>query len=133
MVTKSYIINHRDETCYFKYKNHTVLHREDGPAVNNNRTQEWWVNGQRHRVDGPALLDVDGYKAWYQNGYLHRLDGPAVEHQGYEAFYITGRFFHAGRYHNGRHWVQAIVNYVSHIKVTKQDIKTTIGNYRIVL
>ncbi len=44
-------------------------HREDGPAYIDSRIQEWWLNGKRHREDGPAYID-DNYKAvyWYLNG-----------------------------------------------------------------
>jgi len=54
------------------------LHRTDGPAVvYADGTQEWLINGQLHRPDGPAATQPDGYEAWYLNGQRHRLDGPA--------------------------------------------------------
>jgi hypothetical protein len=28
----------------------------------------WFLNGQRHREDGPAIERSNGYKAWYLNG-----------------------------------------------------------------
>jgi hypothetical protein len=40
----------------------------------------YWLNGQAHRIDGPACDAVSGYKAWYVNSKHHRLDGPAVEY-----------------------------------------------------
>ena len=44
------------------------LHREDGPAVEwNNGRKEWWINGKRHRVGGPAYI-MDRYKVWYIDG-----------------------------------------------------------------
>ena len=46
-------------------------------TVSNIKT-EWWLNGQRHRDDGPAVELITGYKRWYQNGFLHREDGPAI-------------------------------------------------------
>jgi hypothetical protein len=39
----------------------------------------WFLNGKRHREDGPAVEYANGYKAWYLNGKLHREDGPAME------------------------------------------------------
>jgi hypothetical protein len=30
-------------------------------------TKSWWVDGKRHRFDGPAIDWSDGYKAWYIN------------------------------------------------------------------
>jgi len=56
-------------------------HRLDGPAIEYaNGTKSWYQNDKRHRLDGPAVEDANGYKAWHQNGELHRLDGPAVEY-----------------------------------------------------
>ena len=55
-------------------------HREDGPAAERaDGHKEWWLNGKRHREDGPAFEYADGYKEWYLDGELHREDGPAVE------------------------------------------------------
>ena len=42
-------------------------------------SRSWYVNGQRHRLDGPAIEWADGTRSWWVNGQLHRLDGPAVE------------------------------------------------------
>ena len=44
-----------------------------------NGTKEWWLNGERHRTDGPAIEWYNGSKEWYLNGELHRTDGPAIE------------------------------------------------------
>ena len=41
--------------------------------------KEWYINGKRHREDGPAIEYADGSKSWYKEGKLHREDGPAVE------------------------------------------------------
>ncbi|CAB4122722.1 hypothetical protein UFOVP29_59 [uncultured Caudovirales phage] len=41
-------------------------------------SQEWWVNGELHRLDGPAYISADGDQEWWVNNQLHRLDGPAV-------------------------------------------------------
>ena len=46
--------------------------------VDANGDQEWWVNDQLHRPDGPAVISAYGPQAWYVNGQRHRLDGPAV-------------------------------------------------------
>lgn len=32
--------------------------------------KEWWLNGKRHREDGPAIEWVKGQKSWYLNGTL---------------------------------------------------------------
>ena len=31
-------------------------------------TKLWFLNGKRHREDGPAVEDADGTKSWYLNG-----------------------------------------------------------------
>ena len=55
-------------------------HREDGPAVEwANGHKEWHLNGKLHREDGPAVEYASGDKEWYLNDKLHREDGPAVE------------------------------------------------------
>lgn len=56
------------------------LHREDGPAViREDGTKAWYQNGKSHRVNGPAVIREDGAKFWYINGKYHRKDGPAIE------------------------------------------------------
>jgi hypothetical protein len=47
--------------------------------INDDGNKEWYLNGERHRVDGPAIEWADGHKEWWLNGKLHREDGPAVE------------------------------------------------------
>ena len=69
------------------------LHRVDGPAVEySNGGKAWYLNGKYHRVDGPAVECSDGSEFWYLNGKYHRVDGPAVEYaDGYKAWYLNGR------------------------------------------
>ena len=44
-------------------------HREDGPAVERlDGTKEWWLNDKRHREDGPAVEWASGFKEWWLNG-----------------------------------------------------------------
>jgi len=38
-----------------------------------------YLNGMRHRENGPAAEHKDGHKYWWLNGKRHRIDGPAVE------------------------------------------------------
>lgn len=37
------------------------------------------VNGQFHRLDGPAVIHENGTKHWFRHGVYHRLDGPSTE------------------------------------------------------
>jgi len=47
--------------------------------VYDNGDKTWWLNGKRHREDGPAIEEASGGKSWYLNGKKHREDGPALE------------------------------------------------------
>ena len=69
------------------------LHREDGPAVEwANGSKFWYLRGQRHREDGPAVEWANGDKAWYLNDELHREDGPAIEYSyGFKAWWLNGK------------------------------------------
>lgn len=49
-------------------------HRVDGPAViYTNGTKEWYFNNKLHRTDGPAMMLYNGSKFWFLNGmrYTH--------------------------------------------------------------
>ena len=53
---------------------------------------EWFLDGQRHRLDGPAYESVNGDMFWYLNGQRHREDGPAIEHvDGSKFWYLNGK------------------------------------------
>jgi hypothetical protein len=54
-------------------------------------TKYWYMNGKRHREDGPAIERANGDKYWYLKGKLSREDGPAIEWaDGYKAWYLNG-------------------------------------------
>jgi len=55
---------------------------KDGLHVNEDGTKIWYLHGQLHREDGPAIECLDGYKAWFLHGVIHREDGPAIEQVG---------------------------------------------------
>ena len=67
-------------------------HREDGPAIEGaNGFKSWWLNGKRHREDGPAVEWAYGTKFWYLNDQLHREDGPAIEWtNGSKSWWLKG-------------------------------------------
>jgi len=67
---EQYIVtNADDDKRYFKDKAKTILHREDGPAIEwGDGSKMWFVNGKRHRLDGPAIEGVSGNNAWCING-----------------------------------------------------------------
>jgi hypothetical protein len=53
-------------------KLHRIHHSgEHRPAVvYNNGKMIWYMNGVRHRLNGPAVIYPDGGKEWYQNGFI---------------------------------------------------------------
>lgn len=53
---------------YYKDKEMTILHREDGPAIEDiNGDREWYQNHKMHRMGGPAIEGHDGRKMWFVN------------------------------------------------------------------
>jgi hypothetical protein len=68
-------------------------HRVDGPAIEcANGDKFWCLNGKLHREDGPAFEGANGEKSWWLNGELHREDGPAVENvNGNKSWYLNGK------------------------------------------
>ena len=94
MAVKKYYVTVDEEgtTRWFKDAKRTILHRENGPAVEvANGHKEWHQNGQLHRTDGPAIEWASGIKSWYQNDQRHRIDGPAIEcTNGRKLWFIDG-------------------------------------------
>ena len=78
-----------DKSWYLNGKRH----REDGPAIEDaDGDKFWYLNGKQHREDGPAIEYADGDKSWYLNGKRHREDGPAIEWaDGYKVWYLNGK------------------------------------------
>ena len=69
-------------------------HRGDGPAVEYpGGTKYWYLHGKLHHVDGPAIEHSDGEKVWYLNGEVHRIDGPAYTGalSGHKRYWIHGK------------------------------------------
>ena len=63
--------------------------------IDENGTKEWYLNGKRHREDGPAVERPDGTKVWYLNGKFHREDGPAIGYpDGTKFWYLNGADAH---------------------------------------
>ena len=79
-------INEYGTKRYYKDHEMTILHREDGPAVEyTNGDKLWYINGKLHREDGFVIEYVNGSKSWYLNGeYLteeefNQRKSPTVE------------------------------------------------------
>jgi len=60
--------------------------------VYENGRKEWYLNGNLHREDGPAIELANGVNLWYLNGKRHRVDGPAIECAwGDKEWYLNGK------------------------------------------
>ena len=55
--------------------------QEDGVEIKVERdgTRLWYLHSVLHRDDGPAVEYPNGQKWWFQFGKQHREDGPAIE------------------------------------------------------
>jgi len=63
----------------------------NGLIIDEHGTKYWFLNGQLHRVNGPAVEWADGTKWWSLNGQFHRVDGPAIEYaDGRVEYWVNG-------------------------------------------
>ena len=67
-----------------------ILHREDGPANENEFFTSYDLFGLRHRVGGPAYTNKYGDKEWFLMGTEHNLEGPSRISGGTECWSIFG-------------------------------------------
>ena len=67
-------------------------HREDGPAIERaSGGKAFYLNGKVHREGGPAVEWADGEKEWYLDNRKHREDGPAIERaDGSKRWFLNG-------------------------------------------
>ena len=64
---------------------------KNGLHINSNGTKEWYLEGNLHREDGPAVEYADGTKEWCLEGKRHRVDGPAIEYpNGNKHWWLNG-------------------------------------------
>ncbi len=73
---------------------HGELHREDGPAIEWVNGSLWWyLHGRLHRENGPAVEGVNGTREWWLHGQHHRdsAAGPAIEYaNGIREWWLHG-------------------------------------------
>jgi hypothetical protein len=56
-----------------------------------NGDKEWYLNGKRHRKDGPAIEFTNGDKVWMLNDQFHREDGPAIDFVNGKEWWLNGQ------------------------------------------
>jgi len=79
-----YIVKSTYTIRYYKDRAHTILHREDGPAITDLHSdgsikyEEWLIDDCTYNPNGPSSRWPDGsYEYRDSKGELHRDDGPA--------------------------------------------------------
>ena len=70
---------------------HVYVAKYTGNVVYTEGTKIWFVEGEFHRDDGPAVIMSSGVEKWYRHGHLHREGGPAIFRPGHSSrWYIDG-------------------------------------------
>lgn len=103
---------------YQCFDNKGLLHNSYGPAHIDTDSEQWWIHGKLHRVDGPALIvniEPDAINtilnkivlkinkvfktsfkvnlsskgySWHRYGKKHREDGPAIDFPYKKEYYL---------------------------------------------
>jgi hypothetical protein len=75
---ESYCVKSEHVIIWYRNGTDDIYHCVDGPAVEyisgSSITlghKEWWVDGQLHREDGPAIIYADGIEEWWYRD--HRI------------------------------------------------------------
>jgi hypothetical protein len=77
----------------------------------------WYINGNLHRSDGPAVELANGTKMWFHNGQIHRSDGPAIEEaDGTKSWWINGKEY-------------SFTDYCIELKLSKEQICELVLHY----
>lgn len=107
------------------YNKKMQLHNDWGPArvifdikkgIPIPVAQEWYKNGKRHRLDGPAMIIfVRGTnsikaKSWFENGKRHRIDGPAIEYGPMAGKFINSFYKNGIYYGSEEEWFNSLTD-----------------------
>lgn len=92
-------------------KNEAKLDRADGPAIlmkfsDGSRIEEWWANGNLHRIGAPALVEINANgsrrEQWYTNDKLDRANGPAIVVRDRDGTILFEAWYHDGLFEKSR-------------------------------
>jgi hypothetical protein len=108
--------------------------------------QEWYLNGNRHREDGPAIVCPNGRQEWYLKGEelseeefnnRNKAELTLEDFDKYEApDEISWSTIEPLKFLYGKVWGQPILNYIhslrpSCIRVTKGGVKLDSKTWRV--
>ena len=91
------LITRHDNNGYSSIYNSNSLEiklpsNKKGICIKEEFQTEYFYEDKHHRIDGPAIKTIDGYKCYYRNGIKHRLGGPAEIFGNYKSFIKPWRF-----------------------------------------
>lgn len=113
-----------DDGAIHYYNEAGEYHRIDGPAIIRlNGSEEWLINGRHHRTDGPAYIGSDGAELWVIEGETHREDGPAVKWaDGRLGWYINNKLHRIDgpAFMNNNHFKRSDRWYINNIDITDE-------------
>lgn len=76
-------------------------------VINENGSKFYYSNEEMsilHREDGPAIEYICGNKEWFKNGEFHREDGPAIDHTNYKEWWIEGKRYTEEEFNKKRYF-----------------------------
>ena len=73
-----------------RWKKHKRFHRIGGPASETHFASSYYQKGKLHRINGPAINCVNGWKVYLQFGKRHRTNGPAFQMYGRIEYWQRG-------------------------------------------
>ena len=91
--------------CYFSFKRMKIF---TGVVKDEKNTIAYYLNGNFHREDGPAVIYDNSYQAWYLNGKYHRTDGPAVEWGEAREWCLNGEFYGYNNDYTNESWIRFV-------------------------
>lgn len=66
------------------------MHRTEGPALIQDDSTSWYLNGKLHRIGAPAVEYENGNVEWWLQGVKHRVNGPAIINDQSEQWWSYG-------------------------------------------
>ena len=88
-----YTVIHRYNENTTEYTLNDVLHKDDGPAYDDGNISVWVKNGRRcnPKPGVPGYICISrNVVQYYVDGELHRIGGPAVESKDGDEYWIHG-------------------------------------------
>lgn len=93
-----------NQLIYEVYYNNTGQSNYNGKYEDTDGVK-YYKNSELHRDDGPAIENNDGSVGWFQKGQFHREDGPAILGKDMKEVYALKDKL----YHDTNKWAEAVL------------------------